>query len=526
MKRKTILTTLLASAAALCITCTGAFASQAVVDNHTYAHQNRFDDAIIVDGVDISYWQGDAIDWNQVKRHGMDYVFIRLGSSDFDDPTATFQDRHFEANYANASAAGLMTGIYYRSDATTVDQAVQEAQFVLNTLAGRDLDLPVVFDYELGGRIVDTTQMTSCALAFLNHIQANSSYTPMFYSYRSMMDPNFGGIGDMHLIDSKYPVWVAQYDTDINSYNSSFIFWQYTDRGQVPGITGSVDCNFWYFDEADYPAAKGKKSISNATVKLATKTYIHDGQPKTPAVTVTQGGKTLIQGADYKVHYIKNTLAGDAYALIEGIGQYDGMKSVKFGVYKPLTTKNKPINVKANLRAAKTTGFDDIKVTWQPVPGATSYRVYYKKASASAYKYYKKVSSGDSTTLTLTDMAKGTKYNIKVIAYGVQSSKSSFSAIKSVTTLKKVTQNKVKKYNSSKVKLSWVNISGETGYQISKSTKKNGINVVKTVKSASAKSTTMKVKKGKTYYYKVRPYKLVNGVKVCGPWSVVRSYKL
>jgi len=526
MKRKTILTTLLASAAALCITCTGAFASQAVVDNHTYAHQNRFDDAIIVDGVDISYWQGDAIDWNQVKRHGMDYVFIRLGSSDFDDPTATFQDRHFEANYANASAAGLMTGIYYRSDATTVDQAVQEAQFVLNTLAGRDLDLPVVFDYELGGRIVDTTQMTSCALAFLNHIQANSSYTPMFYSYRSMMDPNFGGIGDMHLIDSKYPVWVAQYDTDINSYNSSFIFWQYTDRGQVPGITGSVDCNFWYFDEADYPAAKGKKSISNATVKLATKTYIHDGQPKTPAVTVTQGGKTLIQGADYKVHYIKNTLAGDAYALIEGIGQYDGMKSVKFGVYKPLTTKNKPINVKANLRAAKTTGFDDIKVTWQPVPGATSYRVYYKKASASAYKYYKKVSSGDSTTLTLTDMAKGTKYNIKVIAYGVQSSKSSFSAIKSVTTQKKVTQNKVKKYNSSKVKLSWVNISGETGYQISKSTKKNGINVVKTVKSASAKSTTMKVKKGKTYYYKVRPYKLVNGVKVCGPWSVVRSYKL
>lgn len=596
MKKRLCRLTALFTLAALMFTSSLTFASQAVVDDWTdyYEHQSRFDDSIVVDGIDVSYWQGGNIDWDAVKRHGIDYVFIRLGSSDFDDATAVFKDRYFETNYEGAKAAGLMVGIYYRSDATTVAQAKQEAQFVLDTLASRDLDLPVVYDYEKGGNITGTASMTSNALAFLNYIATNSDYTPMFYSYRSMMDPNYGGTSNMSLIDSKYPVWIAQYATDINSYSRPFEFWQYADDGTVSGISGYVDCNFWYLDTDNYPAASDKIDIADAAVTLSTSSYTYDGEPKTPSVTVTYGGKRLTKGTDYEISYIKNALAGDAYVLVRGKNNFDGMKKVTYGVKIPFSqctvsaisaqrytgsavkptvkvyyqgelltkgedyivtyknntamgtatatikgkdrfsgtlTKNftikigKPLNVKTNLRAAKTTGYNDIKVTWSKVPGASGYYVYYKKASASKYSY-KKVTGGSTTTKILYDLAAGTKYNVKVKAY-YSGGKSDYSSISSTTTLKKVTQNSVKKYSSSKVKVSWVNIADETGYQISRSTKKSATNVVATVKSTTAKSKVISVpKKGKAYYYKVRAYKLVGGVKVFGPWSSVKSYKL
>ena len=660
-----MLSAVLGTLAALSITCTAAFASQAVVDDYTYAyeHQSRFDDCIVVDGIDASYYQQD-VDWDKVKRHGIDYVFIRIGTT-ATDQFKIVKDSYFETHYADAKAAGLMVGVYYFSSAKTLSEAETEAENVLTWLNDRKLDLPVVLDYEASDRVVpNKIDMTSNALAFLNYIQGNSDYQPMFYSYRNLMDSTWAGSAfTMSLIDKKYPVWIAQYSTDI-SYSRPFEFWQYADDGTVSGISGYVDCNFWYLDTDNYPAASDKIDIADTAVTLSTTSYTYDGEPKTPAVTVTHGGKTLVRGTDYEISYIKNALAGDAYVLVRGIGKYDGIKKVKFGVkipfsqctvsaisaktytgspiepavkvyyngslltqgkdytvsyknntvagtatavvtgkdrfkgtlsktftinkkdlskataklsyttatysgkaktpkvtisgltkgtdYKVTYTNNKaigtatvkitginsctgsqvkkftiklgtPKNVKVNLRASSTSGYNDVKVTWNKVAGAAYYRVYYKKASDDSYKY-KKVSKGSTTSKIFYDLKSGTQYKIKVIAYTSSGKKSSYSSVKSVYTLKKVTQNTVKKYSSSKVNVSWVNINGETGYQVSRSTKKTGTNVVATVKNTTAKSKLISVpKKGKTYYYKVRAYKIVNGIRVYGPWSNVRS---
>ncbi len=599
MKKRRTKYILIATLAALWMSCSLSFASHAVVDSWsgTYGHQSRFDDCIIIDGIDVSEWQ-NSFDYNAAKKQGIDYVFIRVGTT-ATDIFKSVKDQKFESHYAAAKEAGLMVGAYYYSAATTVAEAKAEAANVISWLGGRELDLPVVLDYEDCERVVPSqVDMTSNAIEFLKYIEANSSYDAMFYSYRALMDVNWAGSEfQMDRIDSQYPVWIAQYSKDINSYKRPFEFWQYTDSGNVAGING-VDCNFWYFDPDNHPAASGKAAIGNATAKLSQTTYTYDGTAKTPSVTLTYNGTTLREGTHYQLSYIKNAKAGDAYALIKGIGSYDGYKLVPFGVKIPLNSSNctisaissqictgsalkpavkvyyqgkllkrdvdytvtyknttkvgtatatikgagpysgslqknftvkisKPTNVKAALRAAKTTGYDDVKVSWKKVPGASSYRVYYKKSSASSYKSYKKVSGGSTTSKTISGLKTGTKYQFKVIAYAPNGTKSSFSSVKSATTLKKVTQKKVKKYSKTKVKISWTNISGETGYEISRSVKKDGTNIVATVKSTSAKSKTLKVpKKGKRYYYKVRAYKVVNGVRVRGPWSAVKSYKL
>ena len=96
-------------------------------------------------------------------------------------------------------------------------------------------------------------------------------------------------------------------------------------------------------------------------------------------------------------------------------------------------------------------------------------------------------------------------------------------SIKAVLTVNvaKVSSLSVKK-SGTKVKLSWKKVSGAVGYQISKSTSKKGTKIVATV---SGTSKTLTATKGKTYYYKVRAYKEVNGKKVYGSWSTVKSYK-
>ena len=77
-----------------------------------------------------------------------------------------------------------------------------------------------------------------------------------------------------------------------------------------------------------------------------------------------------------------------------------------------------------------------------------------------------------------------------------------------------------------KTKVKWKDIPGQSGYQISKSTKKTGTNIVSTYKTTGGTSKKLDAKTHKTYYYKVRAYKVVGDKKIYGPWSDVKAYKL
>ena len=173
--------------------------------------------------------------------------------------------------------------------------------------------------------------------------------------------------------------------------------------------------------------------------------------------------------------------------------------------------------------------YNTLQVKWtaSKISGATmKYQVEMKTGSGK----WKVIEAGTKkTSLKKTKLKAGTKYTFRVTPYAVKNGKSYYGKTKTssaVYIMKKVNKPTIKKSSKGKVKISWKNINGETGYQISKSTKKSKTNVVATVKGSSAKSKIIKATKGKTYYYKVRAYKTVNGKKIYGPWSEVKSYKL
>ena len=106
--KKTLLTIAI-TMAALFAACGMAFASSAVVDSGGYTHPPQFNNCIVIDGFDVSYYQKD-IDWGKVKRQGIDYAFIRLGYTNLDSPFRINIDSFFEQNYENARANGVMVG--------------------------------------------------------------------------------------------------------------------------------------------------------------------------------------------------------------------------------------------------------------------------------------------------------------------------------------------------------------------------------------------------------------------------------
>ena len=95
---------------------------------------------------------------------------------------------------------------------------------------------------------------------------------------------------------------------------------------------------------------------------------------------------------------------------------------------------------------------------------------------------------------------------------------------------KAVAAKSLKKTAAGKLKLTWATHKTQTtGFQIMYSTNKNfkkGTYKTVTVKSKGATAKTItKLKKGKTYYVKVRAYKTVDGSKIYSSWSKAKKAK-
>ena len=171
---------------------------------------------------------------------------IRLGYRGYGSGEAGL-DENYAENIQGAREAGIDAGVYFFSQAITVEEAVEEANLVIESLKGLDINYPVVYDWEI---IYDDTArtdnvsvdvLTDCCVAFCETIR-NAGYTPMIYQNKRTtifkLDLN-------RLTD--YDFWLAEYGSE-PTYYYDFDMWQYTSTGSVPGIDGDVDLNISFKD--------------------------------------------------------------------------------------------------------------------------------------------------------------------------------------------------------------------------------------------------------------------------------------
>lgn len=240
-------------------------------------------------------------------------------------------------------------------------------------------------------------------------------------------------------------------------------------------------------------------------------------------VVKNENGTVLKAEKDYTVEYNFNRRVnpGKYTITVTGTGEYRGTETLTL-----IITPAGPESVKARLSRASG-GYDDAYVYWSESNRATGYNVYGRRPSKT--KEWSYLGRTTDTHFLEKNLYDGWLYEFKVVPYitrdDIRYSSSEYGTGK-VTTLKKVGEVKAERYSSSKVRVRWKNISGESGYQISRSTGKTKTYALSPFATTGGSSRLVSATKNKGYYYKVRAYKSVGDKKVYGPWSDPVKYTL
>mgnify|MGYP000024239614 CR=1 FL=1 len=190
-------------------------------------------------GIDVSEHQG-AIDWERVAGQ-VDFAIIRLGYRGYTNGNIAL-DAWYASNMAGAAENNVSVGVYFYSQATSYEEGVEEAKFVLSNLGAYNLAYPIVLDREdpmqedARTNNLSVEEHTQAALGFLETITA-SGHKAMMYTNRTY----YALYLDLERV-YQYPIWFAQY-ADEPDWPYEFSIWQYTESGQIPGISGQVDLN-------------------------------------------------------------------------------------------------------------------------------------------------------------------------------------------------------------------------------------------------------------------------------------------
>lgn len=216
----------------------------------TVTHNSRFDNYTKIQCIDVSKWQA-AIDWESVAEDGIDQAIIRVGYRGYGSTASLVADPKYRVNMEGATAAGLDVGLYFYTQAITVEEGIAEAEFILSLIDGYPLSLPIYLDVEatdyakarLDTAKLTKEQQTAICEAFCQTIEAGG-YQAGVYANKYYLESKMNASE----LSENYSIWLAHY-TSQTTYQGDYDIWQYSSTGSVKGITGNVDMNVHYVNE-------------------------------------------------------------------------------------------------------------------------------------------------------------------------------------------------------------------------------------------------------------------------------------
>lgn len=183
-----------------------------------------------LNGIDVSKWQQD-IDWKTVKDSGIRFAMLRLAHG-------TSKDIQFENYYAGATEQGIPVGIYCYTLAKSVDEGIEEAQWLLEQLDGKPLTYPIALDLESENQIknMNKAARTQLILEYKDIIES-AGYRFVVYANLNWLT-NY--IDQSKLAEENVDIWIARYCSESLGHRydggGNVRMWQYSSTGQVDGI--------------------------------------------------------------------------------------------------------------------------------------------------------------------------------------------------------------------------------------------------------------------------------------------------
>ncbi len=200
-------------------------------------------------GIDVSRWQG-TINWTSVKGGGYAFAWAQATRG------AYLTNVNFVANMVNGKAAGVLMGAYHYATPATNSPSV-EANYFWN-LAGPYINadgktlMPMLDMEEFGGHL-GATSYSDWASQWYNIVVAKA--TAAGVTIKPVMYSSACSYCNMNSSSSIFGSWVANYGggdpqtgtpwsacSGCNLWGGGiWHFWQYSNTGSVPGISGAVD---------------------------------------------------------------------------------------------------------------------------------------------------------------------------------------------------------------------------------------------------------------------------------------------
>lgn len=366
----------------------------------TYTHNDIFKNYNIYNGIDVSKYNGD-INWDKVKKDGVDFVIVRVGYRGYGKSGTLCTDPNYKANIEGALAAGIKVGVYYFTEALTTDEAREEAEFCISKIKDYNITLPVAIDYEYPtdgknpiGRMYNAkltkAEATANVKAFCAAVK-KAGYTPLVYANKSDLSSLING----KTIGNTYKVWLANYTTK-TTYANSYEYWQYTSSGKVNGITGKVDCNFWYT----------KKSIDTAETTSS------------PVITPT------------------NTPKPTAAPTVKPTAKPTAKPTVKPTVKptaKPTATPAQTTKISAPKPFKAVSTSKSITLKWTAPKNATGFEIYRKDFYDGKYKKVKTINNVKTQKYVDSNVESYHEYYYKIRSVNSKSAKKLYSSYLSLT---------------------------------------------------------------------------------------------
>lgn len=208
-------------------------------------------------GIDVSEHNG-VIDWEKVKASGIRFAMLRGGYGQT-------LDKQFKRNASECNRLGIPCGVYWFSYALEAYGAEREAARCLEAIQPYQIDYPIAFDLEYDsvkyaqnkGVYIGMELASDMARVFCRAIQG-SGYTAINYANPDYLNRYFD-----EQVKTEFPVWLAQWPSgtpNLEKPPRTCEIWQYSEKGTIPGIKGSVDLDICY---GIYPKQKKEEEEDN-----------------------------------------------------------------------------------------------------------------------------------------------------------------------------------------------------------------------------------------------------------------------
>jgi len=187
-----------------------------------------------IPALDVSVWD-EGIDLNEWKsKHGIGAVIVKCGGNE----GRRYVDRCFADHMRKAQEAGLPAGVYFYTTSTTVNAAIEDADYCINLIHGHALRLPVFMDVEDAEQFaLSLRELTDVIKAFCDRVQERGYRAGLYtggYAWNHNMYPE-----ELR----KYCTWIASWQASWPTYVGKIDMWQ---QGTKRLSDGHV-----FFDDVD-----------------------------------------------------------------------------------------------------------------------------------------------------------------------------------------------------------------------------------------------------------------------------------